>query len=485
MKVIIYIAIFSIISINLNGYSMASNIAVPRIGDTSSRFMSISQENKLGEIIYSQILGSFDLISDPLITGYIQMLGNRLLISNHNSATKYRFLVADHPSINAFATPGGVIVINSGVILKTSSEAELASVLAHEIAHVKARHLSRMHEQSSKVDITTALGVIAAVIAGMYDSDSIGKSIIAGEGFKSQRQISFIREHEKEADRLAISMMVNANINPMAMSDFFKTLLKENNEKGAIEFLRTHPLTRNRIIETENLASKYRGNFQHDSFGYQFVSARVSIKKLNTRKFIKDFVYNEDDIVNSPNKVVDHYAYGLALIKEKKYSKAINVFLNLKKFLRTKKQLYQIKNYIHIALADAYLNNNENKKALSILEDLNNIYPADNSVLYNLSKAYIKNKDYKKVIEKLIPYVIEHKDHRLVLKISEAAYKLDEKSLGHEYRGDYLKILGSFNTSVKYYKLAIKYNRKGKIINERISSKLKEIEKLQKSKEIL
>ena len=114
-----------------------------------------------------------------------------------------------------------------------------------------------------------------------------------------------------KADRLAISMMVNANINPMAMSDFFKTLLKENNEKGAIEFLRTHPLTRNRIIETENLASKYRGNFQHDSFGYQFVSARVSIKKLNTRKFIKDFVYNEDYIVNSPNKVVDHYAYGL------------------------------------------------------------------------------------------------------------------------------------------------------------------------------
>ena len=80
MKVIIYIAIFSIISINLNGYSMASNIAVPRIGDTSSRFMSISQENKLGEIIYSQILGSFNLISDPLITGYIQMLGNRLLV---------------------------------------------------------------------------------------------------------------------------------------------------------------------------------------------------------------------------------------------------------------------------------------------------------------------------------------------------------------------------------------------------------------------
>ena len=184
MKVIIYIAIFSIISINLNGYSMASNIAVPRIGDTSSRFMSISQENKLGEIIYSQILGSFDLISDPLITGYIQMLGNRLLVSDYNSSIKYRFLVANHPSINAFATPGGVIVINSGLIQKTKTEAELASVMAHEIAHVKARHLSRMHEESSKVNI---FYMIAHAIENDYlkfiESKSFNKKLSIFENF--------------------------------------------------------------------------------------------------------------------------------------------------------------------------------------------------------------------------------------------------------------------------------------------------------------
>ena len=227
MKVIIYIAILSIISINLNGYSMASNIAVPRIGDTSSRFMSISQENKLGEIIYSQILGSFDLISDPLITGYIQMLGNRLLVSDYNSSIKYRFLVANHPSINAFATPGGVIVINSGLIQKTKTEAELASVMAHEIAHVKARHLSRMHEESSKVNITTALSVLATVIAGTYSTGALGKTLVTTQSVKASKLTNFIREHEVEADRLAINILVNANINPNAMSEFFKTYKKK------------------------------------------------------------------------------------------------------------------------------------------------------------------------------------------------------------------------------------------------------------------
>ena len=485
MKAIIYSLILSILCISYDNNSFANNILIPKIGDTSSRFMSISQEKKLGDIIYSQILGSFNLINDPIVTSYIQMLGNRLLMSNNSSSIKYRFLVVNHPSINAFATPGGVIVINSGVILKTNSEAELASVLAHEIAHVKARHLSRMHEASSKVDITTALTVIANVVAGMYDTATLGKTLITTQGIKAQKQISFIREHEREADRLAINILANANINPKAMSGFFKTLLKENNEDNALEFLRTHPLSKNRVVETENLASKYKGNFTNDSFSYQFVSARISIKNSDTRKFIESYLYNPNEIINSPSKAVDNYAYGLALIKEKKYEKSIIVLKNLLDFLNTKDQLYFIKNYISIALSSAYLQNNNYEAALLILEDLNNIYPTDSTVLNFLSSAYIKNKEYKKAIDILIPYVVEHRDHRLVIKISEAAYKLKEKSLGHEYRADYLKLLGSFNSSIRFYKLALKYNMKGETIDDRILSKIKEIERLQETKEIL
>ena len=485
MKAIIYSLILSILCISYDNNSFANNILIPKIGDTSSKFMSISQEKKLGDIIYSQILGSFNLINDPIVTSYIQMLGNRLLMSNNSSSIKYRFLVVNHPSINAFATPGGVIVINSGVILKTNSEAELASVLAHEIAHVKARHLSRMHEASSKVDITTALTVIANVVAGMYDTATLGKTLITTQGIKVQKQISFIREHEREADRLAINILANANINPKAMSGFFKTLLKENNEANALEFLRTHPLSKNRVVETENLASKYKGNFTNDSFSYQFVSARISIKNSDTRKFIESYLYNPNEIINSPSKAVDNYAYGLALIKEKKYEKSIVVLKNLLDFLNTKDQLYFIKNYISIALSSAYLQNNNYEAALLILEDLNNIYPTDSSVLYFLSNAYIKNKEYKKAIGILMPYVVEHRDHRLIIKISEAAYKLKEKSLGHEYRADYLKLLGSFNSSIRFYKLALKYNMKGETIDDRILSKIKEIERLQETKEIL
>ena len=484
MKAIIYIVILIVLSVNFAS-SSTNNIRVPVIGDTSSRYMSISQENRLGEIIYSQILGSFNLISDPLITGYVQMLGNRLLIADYSSSTKYKFLVANHPSINAFATPGGVIVINSGVILKTKSEAELASVIAHEIAHVKARHLSRMHEESSNVDVTTALTVIAAVIAGMYDSSTLGQALFSVQSINAQKQITFVREHEKEADRLAISILVNANINPDGMSQFFKTLSKENNDKDAMEFLRSHPISQNRIIEAQNLAAQYKGNFISDSFDYQFTSARLSIKNINTRNFIENYSYDPKAFLDSPGRIIDDYAYGLALTKEKKYEESIAVLLILLKFLETQDRLYIIKNYISVALSDAYIKNGNHDEAISILESLNNIYPNDSAILYYLSSALIENKEYRKVINKLIPYLIEHKDHRLVIKVSEAAYKLKEKSLAHEYRGDYLRMLGSLNSAIKYYKLALKYNMKGKTIDKRIIYKIKEIEKLKENKEIL
>ena len=107
-----------------------------------------------------------------------------------------------------------------------------------------------------------------------------------------------------------------------------------------------------------SITSKYKGNFTNDSFSYQFVSARVSINNLDTRKFVKDYIYKSEEIYESPSKAVDFYAYGLALIKEKKYEKSIFVLKHLLNFLNTKEQLYIIKNYISVALSEAYLQNN-------------------------------------------------------------------------------------------------------------------------------
>ena len=484
MKAIKSVLKLLIISTIYGSTAFAHNINIPKIGDSSSKFMSISQENKLGDIIYSQILGSFKLVSDPMINSYVQALGNKLLASDYKNTINYRFLVIDNPDINAFAAPGGIIGVNSGIIKKTKTEAELAGVLAHEIAHVKARHLSRMYEKSSTIDLSTALSVITAVVAGMYDSSTISKSLLSTQALETQKTINYIRAHEYEADRMAVKILANANINPKGIGSFFRTLLKETNDSNQTEFLRPHPLTKNRIAETETLASKYKGRFIDDSYSYQFMSVRVSMSYLNSREFIRSYNYHKNMFEKNPARIVDDYAYALALAKEKKFKQSFFVFQNLIGYLE-KKNLTKIKNYVFISLAEILIKNNKQKEAIIILEDLNNLYPKDNTILYYLSNAYIKNKNYKKVLGKLLPYVIEHKDHKLVFKISEAAYRLNETSLGHEYKGDYFKMLGSLNGAIKFYNLALKYNMKGRMIDERIKAKIKTIDSIKNSKDIL
>ena len=118
-------------------------------------------------------------------------------------------------------------------------------------------------------------------------------------------------------DHLLVFWLTTNKTTPAKL--FFETLQKENDDRGALEFLRTHPLTENRISETLSLASKYKGNFTNDSFAYQFTSVKVSIEKINTKNFIKNYAYNAELTKASPGRIVDDYAYGLALIKEKKY----------------------------------------------------------------------------------------------------------------------------------------------------------------------
>ncbi len=475
--------LLSISYIGINS-SYSNSMQIPNLGDTSSRFMSISQENKIGDIIHAQILGSFNLNSDPIVNNYIRLLGNKLLNNNFSDPIKYRFLVANDSTINAFATPGGIIVINSGIFLKTKSEAELAGILAHEIAHIKARHLSRMYEESSQVNITSALTILASIIASMYDSSNLGKTFIAGKNISATNQIKFIRENEKEADRMAIEILIKANINPNGMSSFFETLSNEENDSNSLEFLRTHPVTKNRIIEAQNLASQYEGtNFINDSYEYQLVSERIKIEKLDTKQFVNNYKQDSTNKINK-NYIIDNYKYCLALIEQGKNEKAIEVIKNIIEEINLTKDSYNIKKYLYLTLSEAYFNNN-NEKSIEILENLNKIYSTDGTTLIYLANAYLKNNDYKKVLDILIPYVVENKDHNLIKKISEAAYKLKNNSLGHEYQGDYHKILGKFNSAIKFYRLAVKYNMKGKTIAERINSKIKEIERLQETKEIL
>ena len=130
--------------------SFSHNIDLPDLGETASQHMSVSQEKRLGEVIYPMILGDLSIIYDPIINNYIQFLGSKLVKSLKDNKLQYKFIVINNNRINAFAAPGGIIVLNSGLINATKSESELVGVLAHEIAHINLRHHSRMFYENKE-----------------------------------------------------------------------------------------------------------------------------------------------------------------------------------------------------------------------------------------------------------------------------------------------------------------------------------------------
>ncbi|MEY2984767.1 MAG: hypothetical protein RLZZ568_1384 [Cyanobacteriota bacterium] len=197
--------------------------------------LSDAQEVRLGRQVNQQLIkqGKFKLSGDRRLQGYVNEIGQRLAQTSSRRDIPYTFQVVDDKAINAFATMGGFVYINTGLIYAAENEAELASVIAHEIAHIADRHaVTRMR------DMALSQGLITAT--GMQESQVVQMAIQLGFN------LPMSREDELAADNLGLRNLINAGYAPAGMVSFMKKLQRQGN--AAPEFLSTHPLTQNRIV---------------------------------------------------------------------------------------------------------------------------------------------------------------------------------------------------------------------------------------------
>ena len=162
--------------------------------------MSESQEVSIGRSEDKKVREQYGIYDDPALQRYVNDIGQRLAGTSHRSGLQYQFLVVDSPQINAFALPGGYVGVNSGLILATRNESELASVLAHEIGHVTQRHISRMiGQQRQSTGVMMAAAVLAALAASSSPDAAMGL-LSLGQTVAVRDQLSFSRDAEREAD---------------------------------------------------------------------------------------------------------------------------------------------------------------------------------------------------------------------------------------------------------------------------------------------
>lgn len=448
-------------------HAEGNEIQLPDFGDPADSLISPAQEKELGTVILSQIRNSLKVVNDPELEAYIQSLGTRLVSAGSNTQFPFTFLIVADPAINAFATPGGIIVVNSGLIQTAENESELAGVMAHEIAHVKQRHLARAYANAGQINIATALGVLAAIVAGAYNPEVGSAALHSAIAAGAQAQLSFSRANEQEADRIGLELMANAAYDPKGMPEFFGRLQKrtQHDTNPALEFLSTHPITLSRISDTSNRASQYKGKFQHDSMRFQFAKARLLALTSSPQLLIN--AYEEATLTNKPRSLTDSYAYAIALTRIGKAQKAIALLRQLK---TRETDTFPI----DLALAQAYTAAKNYPKAVSILDKLNNIYPNNESIIYHLAQNLI---DMGKPlialdnIDNLIHY--QSLGPTLAIVMARAAAEANRPWTTHEAMAEYYVAYGRYPAALEQFELALKNQDIDTISQARIRTKRK------------
>jgi len=298
-----------------SGHALYSEL--PEMGDSAGTLLSREEEQRIGAEFMRNVRYRLTLLEDPEITEYLQDLGGRLVSHSDGANQPFTFFIVQDPRINAFAAPGGYIGINSGLILHTRNESELAAVLAHEVAHVTQRHLARASETAGRMNLSLAAAVLAAMILGSQDPDLAQAAITAAMAGSTQKMINFTRLNEEEADRVGMQILADAGFDPGGMPAFFKQLLTVNrvNRDVIPEFLRTHPVTLSRIADSRNRAARYPSKPHRDSARYPLVRAKIRVMLSENA---------DDALLYFKNRTDDagRYGYALALDRKGRYREA-------------------------------------------------------------------------------------------------------------------------------------------------------------------
>lgn len=285
---------------------------LPDLGDSSQLALTAQDERRIGEEIMRDVNASGDVIKDIEVVDYMQNLGYRLAASSGDSPQKFTFFVVQDPSINAFALPAGIIGVHSGLIMASSSESELASVVSHEIGHVTQRHIARMIAQQKQDAWQSFAAMAFALLAARSNPQLAGASMQAAQAGAIQKQLDYTREHEREADRVGLQILSQAGFDTRAMPAFFDKLMKGTRfyEGSAPAFLRTHPLTTERIADVRNRVEQLPYRQVTDSPEFNYTRAKLRAMMGNPNQAVQWF-----KSILSEKKYVDEapQRYGLAV----------------------------------------------------------------------------------------------------------------------------------------------------------------------------
>jgi predicted Zn-dependent protease len=263
--------------IGAQGSAPAAGANLPRLGDAGSEELTPAAERRIGEAIMRDIRREGASLEDIELHQMLNQFASRLTATSAASGFSFEFFFVPDASLNAFALPGGFIGVHTGLWAAAQSESEVASVLAHEIGHVTQRHIARMLSAQRQSSVWQIASLVLAALAARSNPNAAIGAITLGMGAQQDAMLSFSRDAEREADRTGLAILSEAGFEPTGMVAFFTRLQQATRlyESNAPGYLRTHPLTVERIADMQNRVRQERYRQRADSIEFRLSQARV------------------------------------------------------------------------------------------------------------------------------------------------------------------------------------------------------------------
>ena len=272
-----FLALFTAALIALAPRAWAQ-LSLPDLGGASDAALSPHVERRLGESIVRDMRRDPQFIDDPELSEYLGSLGGRLTQAMTGARHDFEFFGVRDVAINAFALPGGFVGVHTGLLQAAETESELASVLAHEIAHVTQRHIARMLGQQKQMQLPVLAALAAAVLLGRSRPDLASGASAAVQAGAASAQLAYSREFERDADRVGLQALADAGYDARSMASFFEKMQRAQRvaDDGTLPgYLRTHPVTTERIADAQNKVGSLPYKQHVDSAEFHYVRAKL------------------------------------------------------------------------------------------------------------------------------------------------------------------------------------------------------------------
>ena len=439
-------------SLLLPSWTHAQN-SLPELGDSSGVLVTGQAEKKLGMEAMRELRSSGAYLQDPEVNAYLNELGARILNANPSVREHFEFFAVADSGVNAFAMPGGYIGVNMGLVLITQSESELASVLAHEMAHVTQKHYARMMDDQRKNAWMGIAGLAGAILAAKAGKGDAAQGVLLGsQAAQIQSYLNFSRDNEREADRIGFQYLTRAQFDSASMGMFMERLQRSTSisDTGVVPgYMRTHPVTVERIGDARARAATGEFKLARESVDYHYVRALLR------------------SYVGEPKAAV---AFFESALEERKYSSEaatryglVAALMRQRDFDRAKRELAvldstRVKHPMIAAMRGQILIQNEEfPAAVTFFERAIIEFPNHWQLHHDLPEVLLRAKEPKRALASIERSLAKRPDDTTLLELAaRASAESGMKMKQHRFLGEQYARQGNLRGALDQFELASK-----------------------------